>query len=155
MPRTIEGELQASGKHVAVVASRFNDFVTKRLVEGAVDCLTRHGSADKDIEIYWVPGSFEIPQIAAKLSEKKQLDGVLCLGTIIRGETPHFDILSATVIRSLEQAAQRSPVPLTFGIVTADTLEQAIDRAGSKHGNKGWQSALALIEMMKLWEKLI
>lgn len=153
MTRVHEGRLDASGKKVAVVTSRFNDFVTKRLVEGAIDCLTRHGMDEKSIDIFWVPGSFEISQTAGMLAKKGAFDGILCLGTMVRGETPHFDVLSATVVRSIDRVASTSPVPVTLGLVTADSLEQAIDRAGAKQGNKGWHSALTLIEMMRLWEQ--
>lgn len=146
-----EGKLDATGKKVAIVASRFNDFVTKRLVEGAEDCLVRHGLKSDALDVFWVPGSFEIPQMAMKAAKSGEFDGVLCLGTIIRGETAHFDLLSASVVRSVDHAAVIASVPVALGLVTADSLEQAIDRAGAKHGNKGWLSALSLVEMMQLW----
>lgn len=152
MTRIHEGKLDATGKKVAIVASRFNDFVTKRLVEGAVDCLVRHGMKDSGIDVYWVPGSFEIAQMAEKVGSEKKIHGVLCLGTIVRGETPHFDLLSSTVVRAIDRVSTHIPVPLTFGIVTGDSMDQAIDRAGAKQGNKGWESALALVEMMRMWE---
>ncbi|MBI4721248.1 MAG: 6,7-dimethyl-8-ribityllumazine synthase [Chitinivibrionia bacterium] len=152
MSKIHEGKLDATGKKAAIVASRFNDFVTKRLVEGAIDCFLRHGMKEGSIDVFWVPGSFEIGQVVSRVGAGKKFAGDLCLGTMVRGETPHFDILSATVIRSIDRAADRLPVPVTFGLVTAESLEQAIDRAGAKHGNKGWHSALALIEMMRLWE---
>lgn len=152
MSRIHEGKLDATGKKVAIVASRFNDFVTKRLVEGAIDCLVRHGMKDSGIDVYWVPGSFEIAQMAQKVGSGKNIHGILCLGTIVRGETPHFDLLSSTVVRSIDRVSSQISIPLTFGILTADSMEQAIDRAGAKQGNKGWESALALVEMMRMWE---
>ncbi len=152
MPKIHEGKLNAEDKRVAIIASRFNDFLTRRLVDGAIDCLMRHGANDAELDVFWVPGAFEIPQMALRIGEKKNHDGILCLGTLIRGETPHFEVLSASVIRSIEGIASRTGIPLSFGLVTADTVEQAMDRAGAKRGNKGWDSALALIEMMKLWE---
>ena len=152
MPNVHEGVLDAKGKKVAIVASRFNDFLTRRLVDGAVDCLIRHGAKDGDIDVYWVPGSFEIPQMTKQAGEKELFDGIICLGTLIRGETPHFDVLSASVIRSIEDVAARIGLPVSFGLITADTVEQAMNRSGAKQGNKGWDSAMTLIEMMKLWE---
>jgi 6,7-dimethyl-8-ribityllumazine synthase len=152
MPIEHEGKLDARGKKVAIVASRFNDFVTYRLVDGAVDCLTRHGAEDSSLHVYWVPGSFEIPQLAEKLAQSKQFDGVLCLGTLVRGETHHFDVLSSSVIKALADITLRSSVPLVHGLITADSPDQAMDRAGGKAGNKGWDGALALVEMMNLWK---
>jgi len=152
MPNLHEGKLDAHGKKVAVVASRFNDFVTHRLVDGALDCLTRHGANDASLHVYWVPGSFEIPQLAEKLAHSKKFDGVVCLGTLIRGETHHFDVLSSSVVKAIADISLRSPIPLTHGLITADSPDQAMDRAGGKGGNKGWDSALALVEMMNLWK---
>jgi 6,7-dimethyl-8-ribityllumazine synthase len=152
MPNLHEGKLDAHGKKVAVVASRFNDFVTHRLVDGALDCLTRHGANDSSLHVYWVPGSFEIPQLAEKLAHSKKFDGVVCLGTLIRGETHHFDVLSSSVVKAIADISLRSPIPLTHGLITADSPDQAMDRAGGKGGNKGWDSALALVEMMNLWK---
>jgi 6,7-dimethyl-8-ribityllumazine synthase len=152
MPNLHEGTLDARGKKVAVVASRFNDFVTYRLVDGALDCLKRHGAEDSAIHVYWVPGSFEIPQLAEKLAQSKQFDGVVCIGTMIRGETHHFDVLSSSVVKAIADISLRSPIPLTQGFVTADSPDQAMDRAGGKGGNRGWDSALALVEMMNLWK---
>ena len=152
MPNLHEGKLDAKGKRVAIIASRFNDFVTHRLVDGAVDCLTRNGAEDSALDIYWVPGSFEVPQLAHKLSQSMEFDGILCLGTIIRGDTYHFDVLAGSVFRSISDLSSRSQVPVTHGMITADSPDQAMDRAGGKGGNKGWDSALALIEMMNLWK---
>lgn len=152
MPIQHEGKLDARGKKVAVVAGRFNDFITYRLVDGAVDCLVRHGAEDASIHVYWVPGSFEIPQLAEKLAHSKQFDGVICLGTLIRGETHHFEVLSSSVVKAVADISLRSPVPLVHGLITAESPDQAMDRAGGKAGNKGWDSALALVEMMNIWK---
>jgi 6,7-dimethyl-8-ribityllumazine synthase len=153
MPKLHEGVLDAKGKKVAVIASRFNDFLTHRLVDGAVDCLIRHGVLDRNIEVYWVPGSFEIPQLAKHVGKSNKFHGLICLGTLIRGETPHFDILTGSVVRAVDRVADQLELPVSFGLVTADTIEQAMNRSGAKQGNKGWDSALTLIEMMKLWEE--
>lgn len=152
MPKIHEGFLDAKGKKIAIIASRFNDFLTRRLVDGAVDCLLRHGAQDADMEIFWVPGSFEVPQMAAQVGGAKRFDGVLCLGTLIRGETPHFDVLASSVVRSIQELSSKIGLPVGFGLITADTVEQAMNRSGAKQGNKGWDSAMTLIEMMKLWE---
>ncbi len=152
MVKVLEGKLECGGKRVTIVASRFNDFVTRRLVDGAVDCLLRHGAEDDAIDIYWVPGSFEIAQMASRRASAGKSDGLLCLGTVVRGETPHFDLLCSSVARSIGRLSETAAVPVALALVTADSMDQAIDRAGAKHGNKGWQGALALIEMMKLWE---
>ena len=150
MPIQHEGKLDARGKKVAIVASRFNDFVTYRLVEGAVDCFSRHGVEDSSLHVYWVPGSFEIPQLTEKLAQSKQFDGVVCLGTLIRGETHHFEVLAGSVVKALAEISLRSPIPIVHGLITADSPDQAMDRAGGKAGNKGWDGALALVEMMNL-----
>jgi 6,7-dimethyl-8-ribityllumazine synthase len=153
MPNEHQAILDAKGKRVAIVVSRFNENVTRRLVDGAVDCLVRHGADQGDIDVYWVSGSFELPQATAKiLKQNDKADGVLCLGALIRGETSHFDILASTVARSIDSLATRSDKPIAFGVITADTLDQAINRAGGKHGNKGWDSALSLIDLMNLWQ---
>ncbi len=150
MPIQHEGKLDARGKKVAIIASRFNDFVTYRLVDGAVDCFVRHGVEDSSLHVYWVPGSFEIPQLAEKLAQSKQFDGVVCLGTLVRGETHHFDVLASSVVKALADISLRSPVPVVHGLITAESPDQAMDRAGGKAGNKGWDGALALVEMMNL-----
>lgn len=152
MPKVHQTELNAAKKRIAIVAGRFNDFVTGRLVDSAVDCVVRHGGKSSDVDVYWVPGSFEVPQMAWRLAQGKRADGIICLGAIIRGETNHFDILSSSVISSIADISSSCAVPVTYGIITADTVDQAMDRAGGKNGNKGWESALALIEMMSLWE---
>ena len=147
-----ERNLSAANRKIAIVVGRFNDFVTTRLVSSAIDCIVRHGGSSSDVDVYWVPGSFEIPQLAMKIAESKEFDGIICLGTIIRGETSHFDNLSASVIASIAEIPARWLIPVSYGIVTADTMEQAMNRAGGKNGNKGWDSALAVIEMIALWE---
>lgn len=150
MPIQHEGRLDAHGKKIALIASRFNEFVTHKLVDGALDCLVRHGAEDSLVHVYWVPGSFEIPQLAEKIAQSKQFDGVVCLGTLIRGETHHFDVLASSVVKAIAEISVRSPIPVVHGLITADSPDQAMDRAGGKSGNKGWDSALALIEMINL-----
>jgi 6,7-dimethyl-8-ribityllumazine synthase len=153
MPSVHQAMLDAKGKRVAIVVSRFNEHVTRRLVDGAVDCLVRHGANDSDIDVYWVSGSFELPQAAARVLQKnKNVSGLICLGALVRGETSHFDVLASTVARSIDSLATKSDKPIAFGVITADTLDQAIDRAGGKHGNQGWHSALSLIDLMNLWQ---
>lgn len=153
MPNEHQAILDAKGKRVAIVVSRFNEHVTRRLVDGAVDCLVRHGANESDIDVYWVSGSFELPQATAKVLQKNNnVDGILCLGALVRGETSHFDVLASTVARSIDSLATSSDKPIAFGVITADTLDQAIDRAGGKHGNQGWHSALSLIDLMNLWQ---
>jgi 6,7-dimethyl-8-ribityllumazine synthase len=147
-----EADLNGAGKRIAIVAGRFNDFVTQRLVSSAVECATQHGVAAADVDVYWVPGSFEVPQLARKLAGEGRFDGVICVGAIIRGDTNHFDNLCASVIFSIAEISSRFSVPVTYGMVTADTAEQALERAGGRKGNKGWDAALALIEMMGLWK---
>jgi 6,7-dimethyl-8-ribityllumazine synthase len=140
--------LDASGRRVAVVASRFNEVVTRRLVDGAVESLKAHGVDERAIDVYWVSGAFEIPQLAAQLAREKKADGVVWTGAIIRGETSHYDVLSKAVTESIERAALDTGVPMTLAVLTTDTLEQAVDRAGGKHGNAGWNAAVALVELM-------
>ncbi len=150
MPNLIEASLVAEGKKFAIVVSRFNDFITDKLVGGAVDALTRSGTLDKDIDIVKVPGAFEIPLVAQALAAKKRHDAVICLGAVIRGATPHFDYVSAEVSKGIASASMSTGMPIIFGVLTTDTLEQAIERAGSKAGNKGWDAALAAVEMANL-----
>jgi 6,7-dimethyl-8-ribityllumazine synthase len=152
--RVIEGKLNAEGKSFCLLVSRFNDLVGQRLLEGAVDCLVRHGADKEAIETVWVPGSFEIPGAAAKLANSKKYDAVICLGAVIRGETPHFDYIAAEVAKGVAQVSMSSGVPTIFGVVTTDNLEQALERAGSKSGNKGWEAALFAIEMADLYRQL-
>ncbi len=152
MVKTIEGKLIARGKRFGVVASRFNDFITKRLVEAAIDTLLRHDAKETDVEVVWVPGSFEIPPLAQKLAKSKKYDAVICLGTLIKGATPHFEYLASEAAKGIAKVSLDSEKPIIFGVITADTLEQAIERAGTKEGNKGNQAALAAIEMANLYE---
>ena len=147
------GHLIGKGLRFTIVAGRFNEIVTESLIGGAIDCLTRHGVSESDIALYRVPGSFEIPQVAMKLTGGDS-DAVICLGTLIRGGTPHFDILASQVVKDLSTIGVQSGKPVTFGIITADTQEQAIERAGSKAGNKGWQAALSALEMSNLWKDI-
>lgn len=154
MPPITEGHLEAGGIKVAVVASRFNDLVTARLIEGALDGFVRHGADPKNLTLFKVPGAFELPQLAAKLAAQGKYDAIVALGCLIRGETPHFDLLASESVKGLAQVALSSGVPVVFGVLTCDTMEQAIDRAGGKAGNKGWDAALAAIEMVSLFRRL-
>ena len=152
MPKILEANLLAEGKKFAVVVSRFNDFITDRLLGGAVDALKRSGARDEDIEVAKVPGAFEIPLIAKKMAQSGRYSAVICLGAVIRGATPHFDYVSAEVSKGIAVASLESGVPVIFGIVTTDTIEQAIERAGAKSGNKGWSAAINAVEMANLIE---
>ncbi|MDX2448644.1 MAG: 6,7-dimethyl-8-ribityllumazine synthase [Desulfobacterales bacterium] len=154
MPKIVEANLIAEGKKFAVVVSRFNDFITERLVGGAVDALVRCGTRDDDIDLVKVPGAFEIPLIAKKMAQKKKYDAVICLGAVIRGATPHFDYVSAEVSKGIAVVSIESEIPVIFGIITTDTLEQAIERAGAKSGNKGFSAAMAAVEMANLLEAI-
>ncbi|OIO79076.1 MAG: 6,7-dimethyl-8-ribityllumazine synthase [Candidatus Omnitrophica bacterium CG12_big_fil_rev_8_21_14_0_65_43_15] len=147
MVKVIEGQLTAKGKKFAVVASRFNDFITRKLLEGALDAINRHGGDEKNVEVVWVPGAFEVPLAASKLAKSNKFDAVICLGTVIRGSTPHFDYIASEVAKGIAQVGLATGVPVSFGIITADSLEQAIERAGAKQGNKGADAALSAIEM--------
>ena len=150
MAKVIEGNLLVKGKSFGLVASRFNDFMTKELVSGCTDTLIRHGAEDKDITVVWVPGAFEIPLIAQKMAKTKSFDALICLGTIIRGATPHFDYISSEVTKGIAKVSLDNGVPVIFGIITADSIEQAVERSGSKDGNKGRDAALSAIEMVNL-----
>jgi 6,7-dimethyl-8-ribityllumazine synthase len=154
MVKTIEGNLIAQGKKFAIIASRFNDFVTKELVAGCLDTLFRHGTIDNDVTIVWVPGAFEIPYVAQKMAKTKAYDAVVCLGTVIRGATPHFDYIAAEVSKGVAKVSLDTGVPVIFGVITADTIEQAIERAGTKDGNKGRDAAVSAIEMANLSDKI-
>lgn len=149
----IEGKLVAEGLKFAIVVSRFNSFITERLLEGALDCLLRHGVKEEDVDIVKVPGAFEIPLVAKKLAQK-DYDAVIALGAVIRGETPHFDYVAAEVSKGIASASLETGKPIAFGVLTTDTVEQAIDRAGTKAGNKGWEAALSAIEMANLLKKV-
>lgn len=152
MPKIIEAKLLAEGKKFALVVSRFNDFITERLLEGALDGLLRSGARDEDIEVVKVPGAFEIPLMAKKMASMARYHAVICLGAVIRGATPHFDYVSAEVSKGIAMVGLESEIPVIFGIVTTDTIEQAIERAGTKAGNKGWSAAISAIEMANLIE---
>ena len=155
MPRFVEGQLSAAGLEFAIIVSRFNEFITERLLDGAVDALVRHGADDEAITVYRVPGSFEVPLMARKLVDNGGAgDAVICLGTLIRGATPHFDYIAAAAANGIANAALSSGVPVSFGVLTTDTLEQAIERAGSKAGNKGWEAAVSAVEMANLYRQL-
>ncbi len=154
MPKEISGDYQVGDHRFAIVVTRFNDFVTAKLLTGALDTLHRHGAADENITLVRVPGAFEIPLTAAKLAQTGNYDAIICLGCIIRGETPHFDYICAEVAKGVAQAGLHSGIPATFGVITADTLEQAVQRAGSKAGNKGADAAMAAIEMVNVLEKI-
>ncbi len=147
---TYQGKLQAKGLKIGVVVSRFNQFISERLLEGALDALQKLGADEKDITIYKVPGSFEVPVIVKKLVRAKRADGIVCLGALIRGDTPHFDFLSAEVTKGLAQIAMDEGVPVSFGILTVDTIEQGIERAGAKAGNKGWDAVFSVVETLNL-----
>ncbi len=152
--KIIEGELQAKGLKFCIVVSRFNEFITERLLEGAKDCLLRHGADEKEIDIVRVPGAFEIPLIAKVAAKKGIYNAIICLGTVIRGATPHFEYVAAEVSKGISHVSLETGIPVAFGIITADTIEQAIERAGSKAGNKGWDAAMTAIEMAQVMKKL-
>jgi 6,7-dimethyl-8-ribityllumazine synthase len=154
MTKFIEGKLTAKGKKFGVVISRFNELISTQLLSGAQDCLIRHECKQDDITVAWVPGSFEIPLVAKKMASSEKHDAVICLGAVIRGGTPHFDYISAEVSKGVAQVGLEAGLPVIFGIITADTIEQALERAGTKAGNKGWDAALSAIEMVNLIGKL-
>lgn len=147
---TYQGKLQAKGLKIGIILSRFNQFISERLLEGAMDALYKLGAEDNDISLYKVPGSFEIPVITKKLAKAKKVDGIVCLGTLIRGDTPHFDYLSAEVTKGLAQISMEESIPVAYGILTVDTIEQGIERAGTKAGNKGYDAAFSLVETLNL-----
>jgi 6,7-dimethyl-8-ribityllumazine synthase len=151
---SFEGEHTGRGRRFAIAASRFNRLVVDRLVEGARSCLDRHGVAEADVDVAWAPGAFELPLVARRLALSGAYDGVICLGAIVRGGTPHFDFVAAEAARGIADAARDAGVPVAFGVLTTDDLEQALERAGGYHGNKGWDAALAAIEMASLLEQL-
>ncbi len=154
MTKVVQGKLSAKGKKYAIISSRFNDFITKRLLDGALDCLERHDADMNNITIYYCPGAFEIPQVAQKIALTEKFDAIICIGCVIRGETPHFDFIAAEVTKGIAQIGLSSSIPVTLGVLTADTLEQAIERAGSKSGNKGWDAALSVIELVNLYNAI-
>ena len=150
MPKVFEGQLKAEGRRFGIVVSRFNELITSKLLEGAQDCLLRHGCTDEDIEIARVPGSYELPLVAKKLAATGRFDVVICLGAIIRSSTPHFDFVAGEAAKGIGQVGLETGVPITFGVVTTDDVDQAIERAGTRAGNRGWDAALNAIEMADL-----
>jgi 6,7-dimethyl-8-ribityllumazine synthase len=154
MSRVFEGRLIGQGRRFGIVVSRFNEFVSLRLLEGAMDCLRRHGAGDDDITVVWVPGAFDVPVLAKRMGDSKTYDAIVCLGTVIRGETPHFEFVAAEAAKGVAHAAMETGVPTVFGIVTADNLEQAIDRAGAKAGNRGWDAAQSALELADLYFRM-
>jgi 6,7-dimethyl-8-ribityllumazine synthase len=154
MPRTYEGMLDAKGFRFGLVVSRFNELLTGRLVEGALDCLARHGAQEEDITVVRVPGAWELALVAERLAASGKVDAIVALGVLIRGATPHFDYLAAETTKGLAHVALSSGVPVSFGVLTCDSLEQALERSGSKAGNKGWQAAQSAIEMVQLYRRL-
>ena len=154
MAHTIQGELTAQNKKFALVVSRFNELIGRKLLEGAMDCLVRHDADDNSIDIIWVPGAFEIPLAAKKAAASGKYDSVICLGAVIRGETPHVDFVANEAAKGIAQASMETGVPIIFGVITTDTVEQAINRAGTTAGNRGFDAALAAIEMSNLMGKI-
>ena len=150
MYKKIEGNLVGKNLKFAIVVSRFNEFITQKLLSGAIDCLVRHEIPENEIEVYWVPGAYEIPLIAQQLANKHKFKAIICLGTVIRGSTPHFDYVSAEVTKGIAKVSLDGNLPVIFGILTTNTIEQAIERAGTKAGNKGWDAAISAIEMSNL-----
>lgn len=150
MAKTLEGQLIAEGLKFGLVVARFNEFITNKLLSGALDALKRHGANDDDIEIAWVPGAFEIPLVAQKMAFSKKYDAIICLGTVIRGSTSHYDFVCAEVSKGVAHVGLDSGIPTMFGVLTTETIEQAIERAGTKAGNKGFDSAMSAIEMTNL-----
>ncbi|MBT4485866.1 MAG: 6,7-dimethyl-8-ribityllumazine synthase [Candidatus Latescibacteria bacterium] len=152
--KTIQGELTAKNKRYAVIVSRFNELIGSKLLDGAMDCLNRHDVNEDDVTIYWVPGAFEIPLVAKKVAGSGSFDAVICLGAVIRGETPHFDFVASEASKGIAQSSLETGIPIIFGIVTTDTVEQAVNRAGTIAGNRGFDAALAAIEMSNLISKI-
>ena len=152
--KIIEGKLEAKGLKFCIVISRFNDFITSKLLDGAKDALLRHGANEDEIDVIRVPGSFEIPMVAKKIALKGTYNAIICLGTVIRGATPHFEYVASEVSKGIASASMETGLPIAFGIITSDTIEQAIERAGTKSGNKGWDAAITAIERAQLLKKL-
>lgn len=150
MPKTFQGKIIGKDKKFGIVISRFNEFISSKLLEGALDCFKRHEVDEENIDIAWVPGSFEIPITALKMAGSKKYDAVICLGAVIRGATPHFEYIAAEVTKGIAQVNLQAGIPTIYGVITADTLEQAIERAGTKAGNKGWDAAMSAMEMAEL-----
>ncbi|MDP4173666.1 MAG: 6,7-dimethyl-8-ribityllumazine synthase [Bacteroidota bacterium] len=154
MYKTIEGKLSAKDYKFGIIVSRFNDFISQKLLEGSLDCLERHYAENDNISVFKVPGAFEIPLVASKLAESKKYDAIICLGAVIRGATPHFDYVASEVSKGIAQTSLKHGVPVIFGVLTTDTIDQAVERAGTKSGNKGWDAALSAIEMADLLKNL-
>jgi 6,7-dimethyl-8-ribityllumazine synthase len=154
MSENIQGMLTAKNKRFAIIVSRFNEFISGKLLEGAMDCLHRHQVEENNVKTYWIPGAFEMPIAAQKIAETKKFDSIICLGAIIRGATPHFDYVASVAAKGIANVSLKTQVPISFGILTTDTIEQAIERAGTKAGNKGWDAALSAIEMADLFAKI-
>ena len=154
MPTVTEGRLSAKGMKFGIAVSRFNDFISSRLLDGALDALIRSGAEEKDIQVYRVPGAFELPLVAKKRAGSKRFEAIICLGAVIRGATPHFEYVSAEVSKGIANASLELGVPIAFGVLTTDTIEQAIERAGTKAGNKGWDAAMTAIEMVDLLRQI-
>lgn len=154
MVKLFEGSLIGKNKTFGIVVSRFNSFITKRLLEGAQDCLIRHGIKEDDIDVFWVPGACELPVTAMRLAKNAKHDGIICLGAVIRGETPHFDYVSSEAAKGISEVGLTTGIPTIYGVITTDTLEQAIDRAGARGGNKGAEAALTALEMVNLFDKM-
>lgn len=154
MVNTVEGMLDGKGLKIAIVVTRFNDFITRRLLSGAIDCLKRHNVAGDNITEYWVPGSFELPYVSAKLAEKGEHDAIICLGAIIRGDTTHYQYIASEVAKGIAQTSLKYNVPVIYGVITPDNIEQAIERAGTKAGNRGFDAALTAIELANLYKKI-
>jgi 6,7-dimethyl-8-ribityllumazine synthase len=151
MPKIVEGKLNAEGRKFAIVASRYNDFITEKLVAGALDALNRCGAKDKDVEVFKVPGAFEIPLVAKRVAMTQRFDAIICLGAVIRGATPHFDFVAAEASKGIAHVMMETGLPVIFGVITVDTIEQAIERAGTKLDNKGFSAAMAAVEMVSLF----
>jgi len=154
MPKIMEGKISAEGFRFAIIVGRFNDFISSRLAEGAMDALKRHGATDEQITLVKVPGSFEIPLTAKRLAESGRYNAVICLGAVIRGATPHFEYVASEVSKGIATVSLESNIPVTFGVLTTESLEQAIERAGTKSGNKGWDAAMAAMEMVNLFKEM-
>jgi 6,7-dimethyl-8-ribityllumazine synthase len=154
MPKILEGQLVAKGKKFGIIVSRFNELISKKLLEGALDCLGRHGADLENVDVAWVPGSFEIPATAKIMAASKKYDALICLGAVIRGATPHFEYIAAEATKGIAQVGLEFSLPVSYGVITPDNLEQALERAGTKAGNKGWDAALSAIEMVDLFAQL-
>lgn len=152
--RELKGKISAKGLRFCIIVSRFNEFITARLLDGALECLRRHEVEEENICIIHTPGSFEMPSVANIVAEKKEFDAIICLGAVIRGETPHFEYICSEVAKGIAAVSLEKKVPVIFGVLTADTVEQAVDRAGAKHGNKGWDAAISAMEMANLFSQI-